>query len=474
MLREFDSIFQILEAHSGITIANVHREYMEKLILERTAGMGISSSEYSELVRKDDAELSYLTNAATVNETYFFREEKQFDFLKNEIFIPNKNSKINIWSVSCSTGEEPISIYTLAKDCGLNFSIYASDIDTDALAKFKAGIYTKNSFRTDGSKYRSLIEDAGRWDGEKMTISQDLISQIRIFPYNLVAQDPPPVPNGSMDIIFMRNVFIYFSQEVRLKILNKLSKNLKEGGIVILSINEVGNINRAEIPFEKLHTGTVYYLKKISAGAGKEEKKKTSLPAHDKEPISTKPASFTRYVQQVQKAPVIPQSTITQAAEPAASAPAATAAAASTTAASNNDSIQEFYTKLDSLIEKDAHEEAWKILSERVFLPHEMEFKYFFQALIYAAKGDGGSAKGHLEKAVMLNRSFWPASFRLAVMQYKDKEFEKCKRIFEDCRSFISKYREDKRKDYDFLTGQFCPEYFEMLCDGYLKHIREG
>ncbi len=457
MLKEFDSIFQMLEAHSGLTVSSVHRQYMEKLILERTASMGVTSSEYCELVRRDDAELSYLTNAAAVNETYFFREEKQFDFLKNEIFIPSKTPKLSIWSVSCSTGEEPLSIYTLAKDCGLTPSIYASDIDTDVLATFRTGIYSKNSFRADGEKYRPLIEKNGVWDGDKLTLSRDLISNIHIFTYNLVSQDPPPIPDGSIDIIFMRNVFIYFSQEVRRKILTKMAKSLKEDGILLLSINEVGNIDRKGIPFEKLHTDTVYYLKKSSLRT--EKKASPSAPCPERPKI------------------ILPAKSVPAPRTPLPANGSTTADAStkkSRASAPNSESIQEFYVRLNKLIENDELEAARKILSEKNFMPHEMEFKYFFSALIYADEEDESNAKEHLEKAMMLNKAFWPASYRLAVMQYKNGETEKAKASFEECGRTISEYVEAGKKDYDFLTEQFCPEYFKVLCEGYLKHMMEG
>ncbi len=478
MRKEFDPIFQTLEAHSGITVANAHREYMEKLILERTGDLEISPVEYNSLIHKDDAELSYLTNAAAVNETYFFREERQFDFLKNDIFLKQKDKKLHIWSASCSTGEEAISIYMLAKSCGLNFSIFASDIDTDALASFKAGIYTQNSFRTDGSKYRPLIERSGNWEGEKMHINQDIISNIHIFPYNLTSCDPPPITEGSIDIIFMRNVFIYFTPEVRKRILNKLAKSLKEDGIVILSINEVGNIDKNGIPFEKQHSDTVYYLRK---GTKTEEKKKSVplIPLEQSIPPCPKSSTITELVNNGKKAGTgtytasgISKSPIAGLGKVPSDMPKSPKKAQS--ACENKLGIKELYEKIDCLINKHDCGAARNILQEKVFKPHEMEFKYFFSSHIYMAENADAKALEELEKAVMLNACFWPARYRLAVLQHKQGEKKESLKNFEACKKSIMQYRQEAQKEYDFLLGQFSPEYFEMLCSNYLKSLKEG
>lgn len=461
MLRELDPIFQTLEAHSGITIANAHREYMEKLILERTVGMDISASEYNALIKKDDGELSYLTNAAAVNETYFFREEKQFDFLRNELFLPRRGDTLNIWSASCSTGEEPLSIYALAKDCGVRASVSASDIDTDALAKFRAGVYTRNSFRTDGSKYRTLIEREGIWDGERLTISPATLSRIKIFQYNLACQSSPPVQDGSMDIIFMRNVFIYFTNELRMRILAKMSKSLREGGILILSINEVGNIDRKLPPFEKLHAGAVYYLRKSPPESPKAaEKKFPSVPVIK--------------VPEPARLPPLPRPATVAAAAKAGEMPKSADASSHHAVTENSCSIRELYDRIkDSLARRDPAS-ARKILAGRVFKPHEMEFKYFFSALIYVEEKNEEEALAQLEKASMLNPGFWPASYGMAFIQKKTGNEAESRKNFASCKLAIEGYKREGKKDYDFLTGQFSPEYFEMLCANYLKGTGEG
>ncbi|MBQ9538293.1 MAG: hypothetical protein IJU95_03395 [Treponema sp.] len=477
-----DSVFQTLEAHSGITVASAHREYMEKLILERTAGMGISCVEYNSLIKRDDGELSYLTNAAAVNETYFFREEKQFEFLRSEIFLPHKGNRLNIWSASCSSGEEALSIYTLAKDCGISPSIWASDIDTDALESFKSGIYSRNSFRSDGSKYHPLIEKEGNWEGDRITISQDVISKIQIFPYNLASKSPPPVQESSMDVIFMRNVFIYFTQEVRLAILNKMAKFLKDDGIIILSINEVGNIDRKGIPFDKIHSGTVYYLKKSS---GKEKAKKSYLSPQSNVLPKATALPYTSLLAQataLPKATALPQAaSLNQAAQaprkkeqPIKTRHTETAATASPPTAASSSSIEELFFRIRDCIARHDCTGARKLMQEKNFKPHEMEFKFFFLALIYMEEKNEEQALGQLEKAVLLNGDFWPARYGLSFLQKKMGKETECRKSFEACKLSIIRYRQNSRKDYDFMIGQFSPEYFEMLCNNYLKDTAEG
>ncbi len=79
-----------------------------------------------------------------------------------------------------------------------------------------------------------------------------------------------------------------------------------------------------------------------------------------------------------------------------------------------------------------------------------------------------------LEKSLMLNSSFWPARYKLALLRQKRDEEQESRKQFEACCVSIEKYRKDAKSDYDFLLGDFCPEYFEMLCRNYLKNGKEG
>ena len=107
--------------------------------------------------KKNKKILHEIVNFITVNETYFFREEKQFDFLHNVVFPKYMGKKMNIWSAACSTGEEPLSLLTHSRSCNIESNVFATDIDQIVLQKFQRGQYTNNSFRKDGAKYHHLL-----------------------------------------------------------------------------------------------------------------------------------------------------------------------------------------------------------------------------------------------------------------------------------------------------------------------------
>ena len=114
----------------------------------------------------------------------------------------------------CSTGEEPLSIYALAENLGINAEIHATDIDTQALEKFRNGKYERNAFRTDGTRYHDLVKNLGSMSEDVLTIEKKHISSINIMRINLNNPDSIPFFAEYFDMIFLRNVFIYFQEEV--------------------------------------------------------------------------------------------------------------------------------------------------------------------------------------------------------------------------------------------------------------------
>ena len=116
------------------------------------------------MLDSDKNEYSKFVDIVTINETYFFREEKHFTLLNDIIFpeLASKQKQLNIWSASCSSGEEAISLYLSAqnffREAG-NFTVHGSDINTEVLEIFRRGVYKNNSFREDGSSFHNLLKD---------------------------------------------------------------------------------------------------------------------------------------------------------------------------------------------------------------------------------------------------------------------------------------------------------------------------
>ena len=188
-------------------------------------------------------ELQTMVDLLTTNETYFFREPKHFEFLRDEIVRKRKSpATFRVWSAASSSGEE---IYTLAMvlaDSLPNspWEIVGSDISTQVLAKAATGHYSLA--RTEGippefmKKYclKGVRSHAGTF-----LIAPELRKRTSFYQINLT--QPVAAEIGEFEVIFLRNVMIYFDQETKAKVVNNLLPRLKSGGHLIIGHSETLN-----------------------------------------------------------------------------------------------------------------------------------------------------------------------------------------------------------------------------------------
>jgi len=189
--------------------------------------------------RKRDEELTCVIDLLTVNETFFFREQNQLKAFSDEILPElretNRESKrIRIWSAGCSTGEEPYTIAMLALEYGYlygwDIEILGSDINQRVLTTARRGVYRKNSFRSTG---RSFVDKYFAEDNGSFTISEEVKRLVSFSCLNLL--DPFKAKFvGKMDVIFCRNVLIYFDQNARKKVVDTFYDSIVEGGYLLL------------------------------------------------------------------------------------------------------------------------------------------------------------------------------------------------------------------------------------------------
>lgn len=223
------------------------RYYIDRRLAERIAATGSSSFQsYFAILRSEaEHEIEYLINAFTVNETYFYREDHQLRCMTSEL-LPNLamrkrvGESIRIWSVPCSTGEEPYSIAIWLmenwNDVDLyNIEIVASDIDTRALKAATEGLYGKRALiRLSPNLISRYFEPV---DGEQYRIDQGLRNSIQFTQANLIdAQDMRGF--RGFDIIFCRNVLIYFDDASRRIAGENLYDSLQPGGYICLGHSE--------------------------------------------------------------------------------------------------------------------------------------------------------------------------------------------------------------------------------------------
>ncbi|MCR4734335.1 MAG: hypothetical protein K5829_04955 [Treponema sp.] len=265
--KQFAEIIELISKQTGIIPRESHKIGIRNFIEKRKQEIKLNGFEYYNYVCLNKEEFDLLLNNATVNETYFFREESQFTFLKNKILpelkIKLKNSPIRIWSAAASSGEEIFSIYLLTQSLGINTECIASDINTNVMEKSKEGKYKSNSVKSvDGAKFHYLLTPYINNNNE-VTIPEDISSKIDRRIINLCKKDS--IFPQNINIIFLRNLFVYFTLDMRKAILQKIvDEALADDGYLFLSMNEIATIDSTILPeeLEKCSDGNVFYFHK--------------------------------------------------------------------------------------------------------------------------------------------------------------------------------------------------------------------
>jgi len=208
-------------------------------------GSGTFVSYFARLRSDLDGEIEQFINAFTVNETYFYREDYQLRCLTSDLLAARLRMKgprdvIRLWSVPCSTGEEPYSIAIwLLENWPLvdhyEIEIVGSDIDTKVLEHARAGVFGKRALNR--LSPRLLDKYFASVGAETWKILDDLRESVRFTHVNIV--DPGQTrPHGQFDVIFCRNVLIYFDDASRRVAAENLYENLSPGGYICLGHTE--------------------------------------------------------------------------------------------------------------------------------------------------------------------------------------------------------------------------------------------
>jgi chemotaxis protein methyltransferase CheR len=254
---DFRSIRDFIHDRSGIFYPESKKYILENRLSRRMAELGIKSyRDYLYLVKYDvsQKEFNHLMNLTTTNETSFFRNPPQLNAFAREILpvvVESKRAanelRLRIWSAGCSTGEEP---YTLAiilrqeiRDIdNWNVEILANDISERVLYKARKGVYGELSLR---STDRQIVEEYFSREGDGYRVSDDIKKYVKLNHVNLADSRKLSMYAG-MDIIFCRNVMIYFSDEVKKELVRSFYTCLNPGGFLFIGHSEsLHGISRA-------------------------------------------------------------------------------------------------------------------------------------------------------------------------------------------------------------------------------------
>ncbi len=245
---EFQKLRRLVFDVAGIYLSEAKRELVISRFSRRLRALNLSTfDEYYRFVISPDgaAEMENFINSITTNKTDFFREMHHFDFLV-ERFVPEivaaRRREIRVWSAGCATGEEPYSIamvlhHHLVEPHGVNVKIFATDIDTRALDTARSGIYEERQVRPVPEVLLHKYFLRGKGSAFGLYKIKDCIKDLILFrQLNFVADNYPITV--LFDLIFCRNVIIYFNAETKRRVIARLVGYLARGGYLVLGHSE--------------------------------------------------------------------------------------------------------------------------------------------------------------------------------------------------------------------------------------------
>lgn len=237
---EFRLFQRLMFDEAGVTLSPTKKALVSGRLAKRLQACGCPTfADYHRLIGRDADERQQAIDLLTTNETYFFREPKHFHFIREQILPAHPKGKpFRVWSAACSSGEEVYSIaMTLADTLGDQpWSITGSDLNTEVLTKARAGHYGLG--RTQGIPQKSLQQYCLKGKGSQagtFLVGRELRSRTEFHQVNLNAPMPKLEP---FDLVLLRNVMIYFSQETKAEVVHRVIGLLKPGGYFFIGHSE--------------------------------------------------------------------------------------------------------------------------------------------------------------------------------------------------------------------------------------------
>ena len=249
----FTKFQQLIYREAGIWLATHKHALLTGRLARRLRLLGLSNmQDYYQLVTQPDQqhERAVMIDCITTNETHFFREPRHFDFLERHVFpkwqqegaAGERAMRLRIWSAGCSSGEEPYSLAMLLlkhfpEGKGWELEVLGTDISTRVLEKARTAMYPiEKSKEIPAEHLRAyMLKGKGDHKGE-MKVSPELHRVVRFARVNLHADSYPIL--GFFDLIFCRNVLIYFDQDSKVKVIGGILRHLSPSGLLFVGHSE--------------------------------------------------------------------------------------------------------------------------------------------------------------------------------------------------------------------------------------------
>jgi chemotaxis protein methyltransferase CheR len=244
--QDFDYLRKMLRERSGLMLA-AEKQYLAEsrlLPVARRHGMSTLADLIDSLKLRPSSPLSVeVIEAMTTNETFFFRDKTPFDHFRDTV-IPAliaaraRDKRIRIWSAASSTGQEPYSLAMILKDmeaklAGFRVEIVATDLSGEVLERAKVGIYSQFEVQR-GLPIQQLLRYFTQV-GDSWQIAAELRAMVQFRTLNLL-NDFSPL--GTFDVVFCRNVLIYFDQDTKIGVFNRVARQMPDDGYLVLGAAE--------------------------------------------------------------------------------------------------------------------------------------------------------------------------------------------------------------------------------------------
>ncbi|WP_028022327.1 CheR family methyltransferase [Enterovibrio calviensis] len=242
--QEFDYFSTLIFQHAGIKLEVEKRSMLEMRLLKRLRALKLGSfGEYMRVLKQDTSgiELIAFTNLITTNKTSFFREQRHFNVLREDILKRTRPEKTFIWSAACSSGEEP---YSLAMQCevikseqaNFDYRILATDVDTQRLDMCALAEYPDEQREDIPKLYQHQYIQRITRDSDTFTVVERLKQNIKFRQHNLIHY--PEKFGIQFHYIFLRNVLFYFPPSTGEKVVRALVSQLQPGGLFFVGLTE--------------------------------------------------------------------------------------------------------------------------------------------------------------------------------------------------------------------------------------------
>jgi len=266
---EFERFRDWIHHHSGINLEETKVDSLRISLVTRATRFGfVNYDEYFKVLTKDEGEFKELMNLVTINETSFFRFPAQFDAFRDKVIPeileskPKVSRSFRVWSAGCSTGEEPYTVSMSLMDSGLDGlgyrpEVLGTDVSTQALDKAKAAVYPDRALT---GLPQNVVQ---RWF-EPVKGGHRPVKRVRdavnLSYHNLVKEPYPLVLLNNWDVIFCRNVTIYFRLESTRRVVDNFFESLNPGGYLFIGHSET--LTSISDRFEPVEVGGVFLYRK--------------------------------------------------------------------------------------------------------------------------------------------------------------------------------------------------------------------